>query len=92
MAREEAGKCESCRLDLWVQIKGQGLFSMGSLLSAECAAAPGEMALLGHGWLSYSSIWQTGVGKSKYFNWAKQIHCEFYVEVFKKPKFGSRNF
>lgn len=48
-AREEAGKCESCLLDLWVQIKGQDLFSMGSLLSAESAAAPGEVAFVRDG-------------------------------------------
>lgn len=70
-AREEAGKSESCLLDLWVQIKGQDLFSMGSLLSAESTAAPGEMAFLRAGWLSYVSIRQRGVGNSKYFNWAK---------------------
>lgn len=83
-AREEAGKCESCLLDLWVQIKGQDLFSMGNLLSAGSTAAPGEVAFLRHGWLSYASIWQRGVGGSKYFNWAKQIHCEFYIEALKK--------
>jgi hypothetical protein len=71
LAREEAGKCEPCLLDLWVQIKGQDLFSMGSLLSAESTAAPGGMAILRDGWLSYVSMWQRGVGSSKYFNWAK---------------------
>lgn len=60
-AREEAGECESGLLDLWVLIKGQDLFGMGSLLSAESAAAPGEMAFLRDGWLSYVSIWQRGV-------------------------------
>lgn len=59
---------------------------MGSLLSAESTAAPGEMAFLRDGWLSYVSIWQRGVGNSKYFNWAKQIRCEFYIEILKKEK------
>lgn len=60
-AREEAGECESGLLDLWVLIKGQDLFGMGSLLSAESTAAPGETAFLRDGWLSYVNIWQRGM-------------------------------
>lgn len=50
--------CESCLLDLLVEIKKENLFSMGGLLSPGSPAAPAwGNSLHRHGELSYSSIW-----------------------------------
>lgn len=64
--RRNGRTCESCLLNLLVEIKEENLFSMGGLLSPGSPAAPAwGNGLHRHGGLSYSSIWQRWVGKRK---------------------------